>query len=84
MSDNLAGLPDLEVTVGRVVQSGDLLIWEWTYSGTYTGQFPGAAKGEGQQVTLDGVSVMELDGELIAKETLYYDNQSFLSQIGAA
>jgi len=82
--DNLAGLPDLEVTVGRISRSGDLLIWEWTYSGTYTGQFPGAPKGEGQQVALQGVSVMELSGDLIARETLYYDNQSFLSQIGAA
>jgi steroid delta-isomerase-like uncharacterized protein len=84
VSDNLAGLPDLEVTIGTVVHAGDVLAWEWTYAGTYTGQFPGAANGEGQQVTLTGVSVMELEGDLIARETLYYDNQTFLSQIGAA
>jgi steroid delta-isomerase-like uncharacterized protein len=84
VSDNLAGLPDLEVAIGTVVQSGDVLVWEWTYSGAYTGQFPGGGKGDGQQVTLNGVSVMMLEGDLIAKETLYYDNQSFLSQIGAA
>jgi len=85
VGDNLAGLPDLEVTVGTVVQDGDRIAWEWTYSGSYTGQFPGAPEGEGQQVVLQGISVMEIsDDGLIARETLYYDNLSFLMQIGVA
>lgn len=85
VGDNLAGLPDLEVTVGTVVQVEDRVAWEWTYSGSYTGQFPGAPEGEGQQVVLKGISVMEISRDgLIAKETLYYDNLSFLTQIGVA
>jgi steroid delta-isomerase-like uncharacterized protein len=82
VGDNLAGLPDLRVTVGSVTQQDDRLVWEWTYAGAYTGQFPGAPEGSGQPVELRGVSVMTLDGDLIARETLYYDNQSFLTQIG--
>lgn len=83
VDDNVAGLPDLEVTIGSVVQSDDRVAWEWTYSGSYTGQFPGAPVGEGQSVVLRGVSVMELNGDgLIARETLYFDNLSFFTQIG--
>ena len=83
VEDNVAGLPDLEVTIGSVVQDGDRVAWEWTYSGAYTGQFPGAPAGEGQPVVLHGVSMMELNGEgLIVRETLYFDNLSFFTQIG--
>lgn len=65
------------------MQSGDRVAWEWTYSGTYTGQFPGAPAGEGQPVVLHGVSVMELNEEgLIVRETLYFDNLLFFTQIG--
>ena len=57
-------------------------MWEWTYAGSYTGQFPGAPAGSGQAVELRGVSVMTVADGLVTRETLYYDNQSFLSQIG--
>ncbi len=82
VNDNVGGLPDLTVTAGNVATSGDIVIWEWTYTGTYSGQYPNAPAGSGQAVTLRGVSVMEVRDGLIVRETLYYDNLSFLTQIG--
>ncbi len=84
VNDNVGGLPDLTVTAGNVATSGDIVIWEWTYTGTYSGQYPNAPAGSGQAVTLRGVSVMEVRDGLIVRETLYYDNLSFLTQIGVA
>lgn len=80
--DNLGGLPDLKVTVRHVVEGESAVAWEWTYSGTYTGQFPGAPEGKGQAVTLEGMSVMEIENGEIARETHYFDNLAFLTQIG--
>ncbi len=82
IGDNVAGLPDLDVSVVSVTGADDRLVWEWVYWGAYTGQFPGAPAGEGQTVELRGVSVMELEDGEIVRETLYYDNLSFLTQIG--
>jgi steroid delta-isomerase-like uncharacterized protein len=84
VDDNVAGLPDLTVRVVSVTAQDDRLVWEWAYEGTYSGQFPGAPAGKGQRIVLAGVSVMTVGADgLIGQETLYYDNQSFLSQAGA-
>lgn len=83
VSDNLSGLPDLEVTVASVVMDGDRVTWEWVYTGTYTGEFPGSTVGTGQDVTLRGISVMEVQDGLIASEKLYFDNYAFLTQVRA-
>jgi len=83
IGDNLGGLPDLDVAVVGVVEEDDRLAWEWIYRGTYTGQFPGVPDGSGQPVELRGASVMEMQDGKIVRETLYYDNLAFLTQIGA-
>ncbi len=80
--DNLGGLPDLKVTIRHMVEGNGSVAWEWTYTGTYTGQYPGVPEGSGQEVTLEGASVMELRNDEIARETLYFDNLAFLTQIG--
>jgi steroid delta-isomerase-like uncharacterized protein len=80
---NLGGVPDLTVTTDTVIAEGDRIAWAWTYSGTYTGRFPGFSPGEGQPITLRVVSLLELRDELIARETLYYDNAAFLALTAA-
>jgi len=83
IGDNLAGLPDLQVSVVSAVEDENRLVWECVYVGAYTGQFPGAPVGEGQPLELRGISVMDLENGEISRETIYYDNLSFLTQIGA-
>ena len=79
-----AGLPDLRFEVGRAFAAGDRLVLEWVYIGTYTGQFPGLPPGAGQAVSVPGVTVFELEGGRIVRETLYYDSYTFLVQTGVA
>ena len=57
---------------------------EWTYSGSYTGQFPGLPPGTGQQYSFRGAHILELEDGLIARVRAYYDLYSILVQIGAA
>jgi steroid delta-isomerase-like uncharacterized protein len=83
VADNLRGVPDLTVTTESAIVEGDRIAWQWVYRGAYTGQYPGLPAGEGQPIELRGVSLLTLEDGLIARETVYFDNASFLAQVGA-
>ena len=80
---NLRGVPDLTVTTESAIVEGDRIAWEWVYRGAYTGQYPGLPAGHGQPLELRGVSLLELEDGQIARETVYFDNDDFLAQVGA-
>lgn len=79
---NLAAIPDWQFETRAAYEAGDYLIWEWTYTGTYTGQFEGAPPGTGQPVSLRGVTIFELRDGLIARDIFYDDYFAFLEQLG--
>ena len=83
VADNLAAIPDLTLTTEAVVTEGGSIAWEWTYHGTYTGQFPGLPAGQGQSIELHGAGFFELQDGLIARETVIYDTLAFMTQVGA-
>ena len=64
----------LDVTGGFAGQSWAVV--EWTFSGIH--------QATGGEVTFRGVSVLELDGGLISRETDYYDLPQMQEQIAAA
>jgi steroid delta-isomerase-like uncharacterized protein len=80
---NLSGIPDLRVTTESVIAAGDRAAWAWVYQGAYTGQYPGLPAGQGQPVELRGASFFEFRGGQIVRETVYYDNLTFLTETGA-
>jgi len=80
---NLQGVPDLTVTTESTIAEGDRIAWAWVYRGAYTGRYPGHPAGQGQPIELRGVSLLELRDGLIERETVYFDNESFLAQVGA-
>jgi len=80
-SDNLTAIPDLTMTTERVVVEGNRIAWQWVYRGAYTGAYPGLPAGQGQPIELRGASFIELRDGRIARETIYFDNASFLSQV---
>lgn len=80
---NLQGIPDLTVTTQSVITEGDRIAWAWLYEGSYTGQYPDLPAGQGQPIELRGVSLLTLRDGMIAEEAVYFDNASFLSQVGA-
>lgn len=79
---NLTAVPDLRITTEQVIAQGDQIAWAWNFIGTYTGQFPGYPAGTGQPIALRLVSLLELRDGQIARQTLYYDNDAFVSQTG--
>lgn len=79
---NLQGVPDLTVTTESTVAEGDRVAWAWVYRGTDTGRYPDHPAGRGQPIELRGVSLFELRAGEIARETIYYDNAAFLTQVG--
>ncbi|MBW3632839.1 MAG: ester cyclase [Chloroflexi bacterium] len=81
---NVQGIPDLDVTTESIISEGQRIAWAWVYRGAYTGQFPGLPAGQGQPVELRGVSLLELQDNMIVRETVYFDNSAFLTQIGGS
>jgi len=68
----IAAVPDCVLDVRSVTDAGPVCTFEWTFRGTHTGDAPGFAA-TGRPVHLDGVSVLEMDGDLIVEERVYWD-----------
>lgn len=76
MQKVLQGQPDLEWRVSRFVESGPVVVAEWTWSSTFTGESPtGPVKD--QRVSGRGVSVVVTENGQIKHLTDYYDLPSF-------
>ncbi len=84
---NIAGLfaafSDAIARMPSVLVAGDRAAVEWTFEGRYTGQLPGMPPGNGQPVSLRGVSIIELAGGGIQRTTRYFDLFGLLMQTGA-
>ena len=76
MQKVLQGQPDLEWRVSRFVESGPVVVAEWTWTSTFTGESPtGPAKD--RRVSGRGVSVVVTENGQIKHLTDYYDLPSF-------
>lgn len=79
--------PDAKVSIDNQAISGNLVITEWSYGGTNTGQLTLAdgstAPATGKRVSGRGVNVAEYgeDG-LIKSERFYFDLMELLVQLG--
>ena len=77
-----AGFPDMKFGVSRVFQRGDVLIQEWTASGTNTGEFMGAPA-TGKKMGFNAVSVLWFgDDGKVKREHAYYDQMTIGGQLG--
>ena len=75
-------VPDCYLEIRRILETGDgKLTAEWTWGGTHTNDIPGLPA-RGQQVALNGVTVYDMDGDLIARENLYCDFSIMLASAG--
>jgi steroid delta-isomerase-like uncharacterized protein len=75
-------IPDVRTQVVRVIGQEDWAAWEWTMTATHTGDFPNLPA-TGRRFTLVGVSIMQVkDGKILSQRD-YYDQASFLRQVGA-
>ena len=81
-SQTWQAIPDVEVRVIRVIVQGEWLAWEWTMTATHTGDFPDLPA-TGRSFTLAGSSICRLENGKISNQRDYYDQASFLRQVGA-
>jgi steroid delta-isomerase-like uncharacterized protein len=75
-------VPDEVVEVRKVTEgSNGTVVVEWVFKGTHQNDAPGyPAKGEA--VELPGVSVCDMEGDLIREERVYWDTATLLAGAG--
>ena len=75
-------VPDEVVEIRKVSEgSNGTVTVEWVFKGTHTGDAPGwPAKNEA--VNLVGVSVCDMEGDLIKEERVYWDTATLLAGAG--
>lgn len=75
-------VPDEVVEIRKVSEgSNDTVSVEWVFKGTHQNDAPGwPAKGE--QVNLLGVSVCDMEGDLIKEERVYWNTAELLAGAG--
>jgi steroid delta-isomerase-like uncharacterized protein len=82
----LAAFPDRVLIVETVVEQGDLVVVEWTWTGTNTGprRAPDgpALPPTGRRVEVTGVELAWLRDGLIARLHMYWDRASIQQQLG--
>lgn len=74
-------VPDCRLEIRNETRDGDTVTVEWTYHGTHTGDLPNLPA-RGATVALQGVSVCEMDGDLIQEERVYFDLATLLAGAG--
>jgi steroid delta-isomerase-like uncharacterized protein len=77
-----AAVPDMEMTVTRVVAGETQAAVEWRATGNFTGGPFEGIDPTGRHVEIRGIDLLEIEDDLIVGNTAYYDGMSFARQIG--
>ncbi len=77
-----AGVPDFTVEITSRVVAGDRAAMEWLMSGTHRGDFPGMPATGKRFAGLRGVTVLELEGGKIRRNSDYWDAATAMRQVG--
>jgi steroid delta-isomerase-like uncharacterized protein len=64
------------------IVSGASVAFEWTFSGTNTGDWADGTKATGKPFSFRGASVFRVEGDKIAYQADYYDALGFFTQLG--
>jgi steroid delta-isomerase-like uncharacterized protein len=79
--------PDGEITLDRLIPSGDNLIVEFTEHGTHTGTWSaptGSIPATGHSVTLHVCDVLEFSDGKLCQQRTYFDGDSLMMQLGVS
>ena len=77
----LVGFSDVSFTIVDVFGQGDKIVKHWNFKGTHTGNFFGIPA-TGNEVDIDGVTLVKMKDGKIAQEQDFMDNLSFYQQLG--
>jgi len=75
-------VPDCALDIRKETRGDDgSVVLEWTYRGTHTGSLPNLPA-RGESIALQGVSVCEMEGDLVREERVYWDGAYLLTWAG--
>ena len=77
----MGSLPDFRQELTSCQRAGEIASMEWIMSFTHAGDLPGMPA-TGKAVRLRGSAIIELRGDLITRNSSYYDLASVLRQLG--
>ncbi len=80
-SNFISGFSNKEFTIISVFGQGDKIVKHWKFKGNHTGDFFGIPA-TGNLVELYGTTLVKMKGGKIAEEEDFFDNHSFLQQLG--
>ena len=81
-------IPDLDLEVKRTIAAEEVVVQEWTITGTNTGPIVppllrnDSAEATGNSISLRGISVFDIKDGLIIRETVYVDNATWAVELG--
>lgn len=78
----VAAFPDGRVEIDHQIADGPDVTTRWTLTGTQTGELDGLAP-SGKEVTVSGITISRLQGDLVVEEWTSWDRLGLLVQLGA-
>ena len=78
----LTGFPGATLTVVDQLADGDRVATRWTARGIQAGEIAGIAA-TGREITVSGMTISRLDGDLVAEDWTSWDTLGMLVQLGA-
>jgi steroid delta-isomerase-like uncharacterized protein len=75
------GFSDIRITRDDSIAEGDRVVDRWTFSGTHTGEFMGAAA-TGKRVTVSGIDIFRIADGKLAELWQSWDQLGMMQQIG--
>ena len=78
----VAAFPDGRIVVDDQLAVGANVTSRWTLTGTQTGERDGLSP-SGKQVTVSGITISRVDGDLVVEEWTSWDRLGLLVQLGA-
>ena len=82
-----AGFPEMDYQVTRTVAAPEVVIVQWIFRGTHSGPlgppvFESVRQPTGRTIRLRGITVYDVQGGLIQRETTYMDLATLMVELG--
>jgi steroid delta-isomerase-like uncharacterized protein len=81
-SDMFAAMPDVQMTVERVVADASVATVQWRMTGTFTGGPFQGLEPNGKYVEVRGCDVIELEERIVRRNTVFFDGATFARTVG--
>ncbi|WP_255168381.1 ester cyclase [Natrononativus amylolyticus] len=75
-----AAFPDFELTVDDMLADDDIVMWEWTVTGTHRGEWQGIPP-TGREVAFAGMSKTVISEGKIQENWAYFDSRTLMAQL---